>query len=75
MKILLKVVMTMKKVTSKNTKKQRYRKNTFKFAECISMMDLLEADVDHVGLFFFVADKMMEVREREIARCEHNSKP
>lgn len=74
MKILLKVVMTMKKVTSKNTKK-RYRKNTFKFAECISMMDLLEADVDHVGLFFFVADKMMEVREREIARCERNSKP
>ena len=35
------------------------------------MMDLLEADVDHVGLFFYVADKVMEVREHEIARCQH----
>lgn len=63
----------MKKVTSKNTskRKQHYRKNTFKLAECVSMMNLLEADVDHVGLFFYVADKVMEVREHEIARCQH----
>ncbi len=65
----------MKKVTSKNTnkRKQHYRKSTFKLAECVSMMDLLEADAEHVGLFFYVADKVMEVREHEIAHCERNS--
>lgn len=64
----------MKKVTSKNTNKRKhYRKSTFKLAECVSMMDLLEADAEHVGLFFYVADKVMEVREHEIARCECNS--
>lgn len=64
--------MTMKKVTSKNQtnkKKQRYRKHTFKFAECVSLVDIMEKDVDHVALFFHVVDKLMGVREHEIAGC------
>lgn len=62
----------MTKVTSKKPKRH-FKRDTFKFAECVSMMDLLEADAEHVGLFFYVADKVMEVREHEIARCERNS--
>lgn len=68
--------MTTKKVTSKNTnkKKQHYRRGTFKLAECISMMDVLENKPENVGLLLYVADRAMEVREREIARCERITK-
>lgn len=62
----------MKKVTSKNQnnkKKQRYRKHTFKFAECVSSMDVLEANAEHVGFLFYIADKVMGVREHEITHC------
>ena len=60
----------MKKVTSKNpnNKKKHYRKHTFKFAECVSLVDIMEKDVDHVALFFHFVDKLMGVRESEITR-------
>lgn len=66
----------MKKVTSKKQiveKKPRrqYKKGTFKFAECISMMDIMETKGHNLGFFFYMVDKVMEVREREIARCKH----
>ena len=58
----------MKMVTSKkpNNKKKHYRKHTFKLAECVSMVDVLEPTAEHVGLLMYVADKVMGVREREI---------
>lgn len=58
----------MKRVTSKkpNNKKKHYHKHTFKFAECVSLVDITEKDVDHVALFFHVVDKLMGVRESEI---------
>ena len=67
----------MKKVTSKktttNNKKKHFRKHTFKFAECVSLVDIMEKDTDHVALFFLFVDKLMEVREREITSCKHYS--
>ncbi len=69
--------MRMKKVTSKkittNNKKKPFRKHTFKFAECVSMLDVLESTAEHVGLLMYVADKIMGVREREITSCKHYS--
>ena len=57
----------MKMVTSKkpNNNKKHYRKHTFKLAECVSMVDVLEPTAEHVGLLMFVADKIMGVRERD----------
>ena len=67
----------MKKVTSKktttNNKKKHFRKHTFKFAECVSMLDVLEPTAEHVGLLMYVSDKIMGVREREITSCKHYS--
>lgn len=64
----------MKKVTSKTQDKEKqrqYKKDTFKFAECISMMDIMETKGRNLGFFFYMVDKVMEVREREIARCKY----
>lgn len=67
----------MKRVTSKktttNNKKKHFRKHTFKFAECVSLVDIMEKDVDHIALFFLFVDKLMGVREREITSCKHYS--
>lgn len=53
----------------KVNKKKKQPKNTFKLAECVSMVDVMEANKESVGFLFYFTDKMMEVREREIARC------
>lgn len=54
---------------SKQPNKKRTPKTTFKLAECVSMVDVMKADADSVGFLFYFTDKLMEVREREIARC------
>lgn len=59
----------MEKVTSK--KKKRFRKNTFKFADCVSMMDVLKTDTESIGLFFFMTNKVMEVRSHEATCFKH----
>lgn len=58
--------MTSKKKQQSNKRKPR---NTFKLAECVSMVDVMEANKESVGFLFYFTDKMMEVREHEIARC------
>lgn len=64
LKVKVMIVTSNKK--NPNNKKKHYRKHTFKFAECVSLVDIMEKDVDHVALFFHFVDKLMGVRESEI---------
>lgn len=46
----------------------RKRKSTFKLADCVSMMDVVDTTPEHLGLFMYVVDKCTEVRSNETAR-------
>ena len=52
-------------------KKNRVRKSTFKFAELCSMLDFIEPKprLESQNNFWFIFNRLMEVRDREITRC------
>ncbi len=47
------------------TNKQRKIKNGFKFADCVSSLDIMKKDEQSVLLFLWVFDKVMEAREKD----------
>ncbi len=55
----------------KQRKKNRVRKSTFKFAELCSMLDFIESKprLESQNNFWFIFNRLMEVRDSEITRC------
>lgn len=45
-------------------KQTRKVKNGFKFADCVSSMDVMKKDEQSVLLFLWFFDKVMEAREK-----------
>lgn len=52
----------------KQKKTGRKRKDTFKLADCVSMLDVMDTTPEHLGLFLYVTDRCSEVRANETAR-------
>lgn len=52
----------------KHNKKPRINRG-FKLAECVSKLDMFANDTASKYTFFFVINRLMEVKDREIARC------
>lgn len=52
----------------KQKKNIRKRRGTFKLADCVSMLDVMDTTPEHLGLFLFVTNICSEVRANETAR-------